>query len=96
MNFTAGPEWIWLVNKVLSCLNSIMQVRALLESLPQEKWVFTNCNEKHARSALQLLSIEVRTQVRVVMSPPCACVSASTDTHNSLHDLAESGAEPEK
>lgn len=36
-----------------------VQVRSLLESLPQEKWVFTNCNEKHARSALQLLGIAV-------------------------------------
>ena len=40
-------------------LQVFVQVRALLESLPQEKWVFTNCNEKHARHALQLLGIEV-------------------------------------
>ena len=33
----------------------------MLKSLPQEKWVFTNCNEKHATHALQLLGIEVST-----------------------------------
>ena len=37
----------------------LIQVKALLQSLPQEKWVFTNCNEKHAKHALQLLGIEV-------------------------------------
>ena len=36
-----------------------MQVRALLMSLPQAKWVFTNCSEKHARQALRLLGLEV-------------------------------------
>jgi hypothetical protein len=37
-----------------------LQVRACLLSLPQTKWIFTNCNEKHARLALQTLGLEVR------------------------------------
>lgn len=37
----------------------VPQLRALLESLPQEKWVFTNCNEKHCRIALGLLGLQV-------------------------------------
>lgn len=33
------------------------QVAAMLEALPQHKWVLTNCNEKHARLALQDMGI---------------------------------------
>lgn len=47
------------VLSMCSSAQASLQVRALLESLPQEKWVFTNCNEKHATHALRLLGIEV-------------------------------------
>ncbi|KAA6427834.1 MAG: hypothetical protein FRX49_02497 [Trebouxia sp. A1-2] len=33
------------------------QVRECLKALPQRKWVFTNCNEKHARLALESLDL---------------------------------------
>lgn len=33
------------------------QVRECLKALPQKKWVFTNCNEKHARLALESLDL---------------------------------------
>lgn len=36
-----------------------VQVRECLLALPQKKWVFTNCNEKHAHLALQTLQIDV-------------------------------------
>lgn len=35
------------------------QVRECLLALPQRKWVFTNCNEKHAKLALETLQLEV-------------------------------------
>jgi hypothetical protein len=39
----------------------MLQVQQLLQSLPQkEKWIFTNCNEKHANIALELLNLKVR------------------------------------
>eukprot|EP00873_Tetraselmis_striata_P037893 jgi/Tetstr1/458157/TSEL_044648.t1 len=34
------------------------QVGAMLAALPQDKWVLTNCNEKHAKLALQTMGIE--------------------------------------
>jgi FMN phosphatase YigB (HAD superfamily) len=34
-------------------------VRECLKALPQRKWVFTNCNEKHARLALESLDLLV-------------------------------------
>ena len=37
----------------------VLQVRALFESLPQKKWLFTNANEKSARHCLQLLDLQV-------------------------------------
>jgi hypothetical protein len=37
-----------------------VQVRLLVEALPQKnKWVFTNCNEKHALLALEALGLQV-------------------------------------
>ena len=45
-----------------------MQVRECLLALPQKKWVFTNCNEKHAHLALQTLQIDVSLCV-------CFCIS---------------------
>ncbi len=37
-----------------------MEVRTLLKSLPQEEmWLFTNCSEKHALHALELLNLKV-------------------------------------
>lgn len=39
------------------------QVRECLLALPQKKWVFTNCNEKHAKLALETL------QLQVILSP---------------------------
>lgn len=33
------------------------KVRECLLALPQQKWVFTNCNEKHARLALETLDL---------------------------------------
>lgn len=33
------------------------KVRQCLQALPQKKWVFTNCNEKHARLALETLNL---------------------------------------
>ena len=35
------------------------QVRECLLALPQKKWVFTNCNEKHAKLALETLQLQV-------------------------------------
>ena len=35
------------------------QVRDCLLALPQKKWVFTNCNEKHAKLALETLQLQV-------------------------------------
>ena len=37
----------------------LWQVRECLLALPQQKWVFTNCNEKHARLALETLDLLV-------------------------------------
>ena len=36
-----------------------VQVRECLLALPQKKWVFTNCNEKHAKLALETLQLQV-------------------------------------
>ena len=49
-----------LYNPVLCCA----QLRALLLSLPQRKWVFTNCSEAHCRAALDLLGLQVRARAR--------------------------------
>jgi len=46
-----------------------VQLRALLLSLPQRKWVFTNCSEAHCRVALDLLGLQVR-------AGACACACA--------------------
>ena len=35
------------------------QVRECLLALPQKKWIFTNCNEKHAKLALETLQLQV-------------------------------------
>lgn len=42
-----------------SSLTLSLQVRAFFESLPQDKWVFTNANEKSARHCLELLGLQV-------------------------------------
>jgi hypothetical protein len=34
-------------------------VREFIDSLPQDKWVLTNCNEKYAKLAIQSLGLEV-------------------------------------
>lgn len=39
-------------------------MRALLDSLPQPKYVFTNCSEKHAELALQSMGLQVRLGLR--------------------------------
>eukprot|EP00891_Asterochloris_glomerata_P009478 jgi/Astpho2/9478/fgenesh1_pg.00145_%23_73_t len=36
----------------------LLHVRACLQSLPQRKWLLTNCNEKHAGIALELLGLQ--------------------------------------
>lgn len=61
-----GPETSYHVTTpplevhMISVNISAMQVRDCLLALPQKKWVFTNCNEKHAHLALQTLQIDVR------------------------------------
>lgn len=46
----AGAEQFLFLNK---------EVQRLLQSLPQaEKWLFTNCSEKHANHALELLGLK--------------------------------------
>lgn len=54
---------IRLAHKAAQIINNTeadVQVRECLLALPQKKWVFTNCNEKHAHLALQTLEIDVR------------------------------------
>ncbi len=58
-----GKACARLADPVLCCA----QLRALLLSLPQRKWVFTNCSEAHCRAALSLLGLQVR-------AGACACV----------------------
>ena len=41
------------------CLHYCGQVKELFLSLPQEKWLFTNANEKSARECLKILDLEV-------------------------------------
>jgi putative hydrolase of the HAD superfamily len=44
-----------------------MKVRELLKSLPQkEKWLFTNCSEKHAIYALELLNLKVQPEANFI------------------------------
>ncbi len=42
------------------------QVRECISALPQKKWVFTNCNEKHARLALKSLNLLVSANWQLV------------------------------
>ena len=41
------------------CLHYRRQVKELFLSLTQEKWLFTNANEKSARECLKILDLEV-------------------------------------
>ena len=41
-----------------SVLFHLHQVASGLGAMPQEKWVLTNCNEKHAKLALQDMALD--------------------------------------
>lgn len=59
-----------------------IQVRALMISLPQkERWLFTNCNEKHANIALELLNLKVCPVCRYNISPGCGVILKSNPRH---------------
>ena len=80
------------VLSMCSSAQASLQVRALLESLPQEKWVFTNCNEKHATHALRLLGIEVLIPEELILSTRRVCMQtfkASTLTLCSSMELMD-------
>ena len=55
-----------------------VQVRACLQSLPQRKWLLTNCNEKHAGIALELLGLQVSILAVAISVMPRACASGCT------------------
>lgn len=49
--------WEFIRNGTTSFLKPEPGVRALLESLPQRKWVFTNCREKEAQDAIEAMGL---------------------------------------
>jgi hypothetical protein len=59
------------VTSVDDLAGGCLQVRRLLLGLPQQKWVFTNCSEKHAWHALQLLGLQVLLLSFMILA--CAC-----------------------
>ncbi|KAK9846397.1 hypothetical protein WJX81_002980 [Elliptochloris bilobata] len=57
-SFDTSEYWDFIRAGASDFLRPNPALRALLESLPQEKWVFTNCSEKHCHIALELLGLQ--------------------------------------
>ena len=72
-----------------------MQLRALLESLPQKKWVFTNCSEKHCCIALELLGLQVGAhgthsiKSRIKLGAPYCARSMATKKIVGIHNCSQ-------
>eukprot|EP00884_Botryococcus_braunii_P000487 jgi/Botrbrau1/10439/Bobra.0133s0046.1 len=58
-DFDTDDYWDYIREGRERFLQHDPEVRSLVESLPQKnKWVFTNCNEKHALLALEALGLQ--------------------------------------
>lgn len=56
--FQTDEYWDFIRKDADKFLKPDPEVRACLQSLPQRKWLLTNCNEKHAGIALELLGLQ--------------------------------------
>jgi putative hydrolase of the HAD superfamily len=56
--FDTEQYWDFIRRDADKFLTPDPKVRACLQCLPQTKWILTNCNEKHARIALEYLGLE--------------------------------------
>ncbi|KAL3151349.1 hypothetical protein ABBQ38_013182 [Trebouxia sp. C0009 RCD-2024] len=56
--FDTDEYWDFIRSGREDYLKPDPKVRECLLALPQKKWVFTNCNEKHAKLALETLQLQ--------------------------------------